>query len=98
MANSMATTTKLPVVKSPPEPSVLPVVELLSLTDAEAAERAARGEGNVAPKTTSRSYGRIIFQNTVTFINVLLYAIVIFLAVLGLYSDAAMTAVLVVAN
>src|SRR5690606_13502371 len=66
--------------------------------EAEAAARLARGEGNVAPIATSRSYGRIILQNTISFINILLFSIVIFLAVLGLYSDAGMTAVLVVAN
>ena len=99
MADSTATTAKLPVVAPPPKPQpVQPVVELLSLTEAEAAARAARGESNAAPISTSRSYGRIIFQNTVSFINVLLYSIVVFLAALGLYSDAAMTAVLVVAN
>ncbi|HYI15322.1 MAG TPA: HAD-IC family P-type ATPase, partial [Thermomicrobiales bacterium] len=100
MADSMATTAKLPVVtKSPPPPDLAPAeIELLSLTEAEAAARAERGEANVAPVATSRSYGRIIFQNTISFINILLFSIVVFLAVLGLYSDAAMTAVLVVAN
>jgi len=99
MADSMATTAKLPVVKAPPEPDLAPAaIELLSLSEAEAAARAARGEANVAPVATSRSYGRIILQNTVSFINILLFGIVVFLAVLGLYSDAAMTAVLVVAN
>jgi len=96
----MATTAKLPVVAPPPPPvdAVPPAVELLSLSEAEAVARAARGESNVAPVATSRSYGRIILQNTASFINILLFSIVIFLAVLGLYSDAAMTAVLVVAN
>lgn len=99
MADSMATTAKLPVVTKPPKAdAVPPAVELLSLSEAEAAVRAARGEANVAPVATSRSYGRIILQNTVSFINILLFSIVVFLAVLGLYSDAAMTAVLVVAN
>ncbi len=99
MADSMATTAKLPMVKSSPAPDLAPAeIELLSLTEAEAEARAARGEANVAPGATSRSYGRIILQNTISFINILLFSIVVFLAVLGLYSDAAMTAVLVVAN
>ncbi|HEX5164750.1 MAG TPA: HAD-IC family P-type ATPase, partial [Thermomicrobiales bacterium] len=85
--------------KTSPEPDLAPAaVELLALSEAEAARRAARGESNAAPVATSRSYGRVIFQNTVSFINILLFSIVIFLAILGLYSDAAMTAVLVVAN
>jgi cation-transporting P-type ATPase E len=99
MADSMATTAKLPVVTKSPPPDLAPAeIELLSLTEVEAAARAARGEANVAAEATSRSYSRIIVQNTISFINILLFSIVVFLAVLGLYSDAAMTAVLVVAN
>jgi cation-transporting P-type ATPase E len=99
MADSMATTAKLPVVTKSPPPDLAPAeIELLSLTEVEAAARAARGEANVAAEATSRSYSRIIVQNTISFINTLLFSIVVFLAVLGLYSDAAMTAVLVVAN
>jgi cation-transporting ATPase E len=68
------------------------------LTSAQVAERAAAGEVNVVPPVTSRSHRRIVFENTVSFINVLLYAIVVLLLILGLYGDALMTAALVVAN
>jgi cation-transporting P-type ATPase E len=53
---------------------------------------------NVVKETTSRSYGRIVFDNTVTTINVILMGIVVFLIVLGLLGDALMTASLVVVN
>lgn len=68
------------------------------LTEAEVAERRARGQTNFVPFETSRSYARIIFENTFTFINTVLFAICILLAVIGLYGDALMTASLVVAN
>ena len=71
---------------------------LQGLTEAEAAARRARGENNLAPSEPSRTYRSIIRQNTVTPINVTLFAICIALAVLGLFGDAALTASLVVAN
>lgn len=71
---------------------------LVGLTDAEVADRQARGEVNVVQPQTSRSYRRILFENAITFVNVLLYVIVGFLLALGLYGDAFMTAILVVAN
>ena len=73
-----------------------PASRLMGLSDAEAARRHARGDGNVAPRDTGRSYARIVLQNTFSFINTLLFSIVILLLVLGLLSDALMTASLVV--
>ena len=71
---------------------------LQGLTEAEAAARQARGQNNALPSVPSRSYRRIFLQNTVTPINVTLFAICLALAVLSLFGDAAMTASLVVAN
>lgn len=39
------------------------------LTEAEAAARRARGQNNIAPAESSRSYRRILLQNAVTPIN-----------------------------
>lgn len=71
---------------------------LRGLTAAEVSDRRARGEINTVSRGTSRSYARILFDNTITTINVLLMSIVIFLMILGLFGDALMTASLVVAN
>lgn len=68
------------------------------LTEQEAAVRRARGEGNVVEFGTSRSYRQILRENTVSFINVLLFVISTILIALGLYSDAVMTAGLVFLN
>ena len=68
------------------------------LTEQEAAARRARGEGNIVEFETSRSYRRILRENTVSFINILLFAISITLVALRLYSDAIMTAGLVIFN
>lgn len=87
-----ATTRKLPTLDTRARQP------LHGLTAAEVADRRSRGEINAVSRSTSRSYGRILFDNTITTINVLLMSIVIFLMVLGLYGDALMTASLVVAN
>lgn len=83
-------------------PAVAPDLDtrkhLVGLTDAEVEARRARGEVNAVELQTSRSYRRILFENAITFVNVLLYVIVGFLLALGLYGDAFMTAILVVAN
>ncbi|HET9016234.1 MAG TPA: HAD-IC family P-type ATPase [Thermomicrobiaceae bacterium] len=50
----------------------------------------------MVPREAGRSYARIVLQNTFSFINTLLFAIVALLLVLGLVSDALMTASLVV--
>jgi len=71
---------------------------LAGLSEAEVELRRGRGEGNVVPLDSSRSYRRILFQNAFSFINTLLFAIVILLLVLGLVGDALLTASLVVAN
>ncbi|HQZ90058.1 MAG TPA: HAD-IC family P-type ATPase [Thermomicrobiales bacterium] len=71
---------------------------LVGLTGADVEDRRARGAVNTVKPQSSRSYRRILFENAITFVNVLLYVIVGFLLALGLYGDAFMTAILVVAN
>ncbi len=68
------------------------------LSEQEVTARRARGEGNVVEFETSRSYKRILRENTVSFINILLFAISVTLVALGLYTDAIMTAGLVLFN
>lgn len=68
------------------------------LTEAEVLERRARGEGNRVEPVKSRSYGRILLQNIVTPIHIVLFAIAVFLAALQLYGDAIMTGGLILIN
>ncbi|MFO7271085.1 HAD-IC family P-type ATPase [Sphaerobacter thermophilus] len=75
-----------------------PIGRPLGLSEAEVAERRARGLTNAVPFETSRTYKRIIFENTFTFINTALFAICIALAALGLYGDAVVTVSLVIGN
>jgi cation-transporting ATPase E len=75
-----------------------PPGEIPGLSEAEAQARLARGEGNAVPALASRSYNRIALQNALNPINVVLYAVVIALLVLGAVGDGLMTATLVLAN
>ncbi|MDI3340253.1 MAG: HAD-IC family P-type ATPase [Sphaerobacter sp.] len=76
----------------------IPIDRPRGLTEAEVAARRARGQTNAVPFETSRSYKRIVVQNTLTFINTVLFAICGLLAALGLTGDAVLTASLVVGN
>jgi len=68
------------------------------LSAAEVLARRERGEGNIVENGSSRSYKRILRENALSFINVLLFSIAIMLVALGLYSDAIITAGLVLFN
>ncbi|MEO5952367.1 MAG: HAD-IC family P-type ATPase, partial [Chloroflexia bacterium] len=68
------------------------------LTDAEVAQRVAKGEVNKAPSGTGRSYVEILRQNVFTFINTILFAIGIVLVVMGRPDDAIVTGGLVLVN
>ena len=70
----------------------------LGLTDQEAAERRARGQGNRIANETSRTYGEIVKDNLLTFINVTLIAIGLLLIAMGLTRDAIMASGLAVLN
>ncbi len=80
------------------QPDTLPPVDLRGLTDAEAAARRSRGDGNDARLPTTRSYAQILRDNAFTFINTVLYGIALLLIALGLYGDALVTGGLVLIN
>ncbi len=80
------------------QPDTKAVARHQGLSEQEVTARRARGEGNGVEFDTSRSYRRIIRENSVSFINILLFAISVMLIALGLFSDAVMTAGLVFFN
>ena len=68
------------------------------LSESEAAEKRARGEGNNTQLGTGRSYFRIVRENAFTFINTILFGIGFVLIAMGRPSDAVATAGLVLIN
>ncbi|MBM7804334.1 cation-transporting ATPase E [Geodermatophilus bullaregiensis] len=58
------------------------------LTQAEAQARYRRGEGNAAPRGSTRGYARIVRTNVFNFFNTVLFTIGAALLALGRYSDA----------
>ena len=68
------------------------------LTSAEAAERRARGLGNEARISAGRTYTQILRENVFTFINTVLFVIIVALAAMGQPGDAAATASIVFLN
>jgi cation-transporting ATPase E len=75
-----------------------PGADLSGLTSAEAAARKAAGQSNAVAWQTSRSFGRIVFDNAASPINVVLFAISGVLLALELFGDALLTAGLVLGN
>jgi len=61
---------------------------LPGLSEQEVRDRRARGMGNSAPPSTSRSYRQIIVENVLNFINLCLFGLGVTLALLGRISDA----------
>src|SRR5512135_2102294 len=53
------------------------------LSDAEAGRRRDRGLGNAAPPTSTRTYGEILRENVFTFVNNILFALALILALVG---------------
>ena len=68
------------------------------LTEAEAAARRARGQGNDARLKTSRSYIDILRQNVFTFINIILFTIGALLVAIGRVQDAVTSVGLIFLN
>lgn len=68
------------------------------LSESEVMARRARGQGNDVAFQSSRSYVHILRQNALTFINAVLFAIGIILALMGRLGDATVTAGLVLMN
>ena len=71
---------------------------LAGLTDEEAVARRARGEGNVAPPATGRSYWQILRENLFTFINITLFGLGFALALLGRWLDAIVSTCVILTN
>jgi cation-transporting ATPase E len=71
---------------------------LAGLSDEEAADRRARGDGNVAPPSTGRSYWQILRENLFTFINITLFGLGIALALLGRWLDAIVSTCVILTN
>ncbi len=68
------------------------------LSEREAEARAARGERNVLPPPTGRTYGEILRENALTFVNLAILAIGIALALMGEPSDALVSIGVVAVN
>ena len=68
------------------------------LTQREAEARAARGERNVLPPPTGRTYAEIVRENVLTFINIAIFTLGIALAVLGEPTDALVSLGIVAVN
>jgi cation-transporting ATPase E len=68
------------------------------LSEAEAAERLARGGGNVVPDASGRSWWDIVRRNLFTFINITLIVVGIILILMGRPRDALLASGLAVVN
>jgi cation-transporting ATPase E len=75
-----------------------PGKSITGLTSAEAEARANAGQSNAVTWTTSRSTGRIIFDNAASPINIVLFVIAFALIALQLFGDALLTGGLVAGN
>ena len=62
--------------------------ESRGLAESEVESRRARGLGNDVPIQTSRSYGQIVRENVLTFINLVIFFLGVLLVILGRTSDA----------
>ena len=74
------------------------IEQILGLSEQEAQNRRRQGQGNAVRFRTGRSDWQILRANLFTFINTVLFGISGVLILLGLYSDAAVTAGLVLIN
>ena len=81
-----------------PDDGTDPASGLHGLTEAEANERRARGEGNNVRIQTGRTYGQILRQNVFTFINSVLFLIGFIMILLGLWGDAFVSVGVVMMN
>jgi cation-transporting P-type ATPase E len=71
---------------------------LTGLSQREVVDRRAHGQGNKAPPPTSRSYWQIVTENTVTFINIVLFSLGLVLALLGQFMDALVSVGVILLN
>jgi cation-transporting ATPase E len=76
----------------------LALLAIRGLSESEAAERRAQGQGNDVPLQTSRSYMQIVRENVFSFINNVLFGLGIALIVLGQVSSALLSVGVVLLN
>jgi cation-transporting ATPase E len=81
----------------PPAGTAEPTMPL-GLTDQEARDRRAKGQGNQMHLASSRSYAQIIRENMFTFINVTLLSVGVILIVMNQTKDAILASGLVILN
>jgi cation-transporting ATPase E len=74
------------------------MTEIQGLSESEALARRQRGEGNDIRLQTSRSYGDILRQNLLAFINIVLFGIGAVLILIGRIEDAAVSVLLILMN
>jgi cation-transporting ATPase E len=72
----------------PVHDSGLPATPPTGLSEEEAADRRARGLGNVAPPATTRTYAAIVRENVFTFVNNVLFLMALALVIVGRPFDA----------
>lgn len=75
-----------------------PSIPFSGLSDAEAARRRAAGQGNNVKIPTSRTYGEILRENVFTFINNVLFGLIIALILVGRASDGVFAGVIITIN
>jgi len=71
---------------------------LTGLSETQVEEKRRAGLGNAVKVEDSRSYSKIVFDNTISAVNVTLFGISIVLAVIGLVGDAVLTVSIVAGN
>lgn len=82
----------------PAEQTQTKTSSIRGLSEAEAQARRARGQGNRAEISTSRSYRDIIQQNVINLINVILFVIGAVMIAIGRTSDAVVSVGLITLN
>lgn len=68
------------------------------LSEREVIERRSHGQGNTAPPPSSRTYVQIVAENTLTFINVVLFSLSLILVLLGQFLDALVSISVIMLN
>ena len=65
--------------------------QVQGLSESEVMTRRTRGQGNVTPLKTSRSYIQIVRENVFMFVNTIMFVLIVALFFLRQYSDAIIT-------
>lgn len=82
---------------SPPNDS-RPADPVQGLSEAEAKARRARGQGNKLPPATTRTYGQILRENVLSFINIAIFVLGAALVMVGRPMDALLSVGIIFLN